>query len=142
MMLGRMREKIVLAFPTPALHAHETVTENIEKTGETFTDSDGFAHIGYTPLWAGRAIFEPQHASRAWANRAAFSKATALFTVRLPPAIRAKCGQQDSISLTLFAKNTQWVVDSVQQYGTYTVIAAHNRVGMIPTPVVANMFDQ
>lgn len=48
-------------------------------------DSEGFATKSDTVLASVRAYKEDQHGSESWANRAAFSKASALFRFRKIP---------------------------------------------------------
>lgn len=50
-------------------------------------DSEGFATIGDTILASVRAYKEERHGNEQWANRAAFSTATALFRFRKIPGI-------------------------------------------------------
>jgi len=50
-------------------------------------DSEGFAIKGDTVLASIRAYKEDRHGSESWANRAAFSKASALFRFRKIPGL-------------------------------------------------------
>ncbi|ROR28103.1 SPP1 family predicted phage head-tail adaptor [Mobilisporobacter senegalensis] len=54
---------------------------------ETIKDSEGFGTVKDTILASLRAYKEVQHGSEKWANRAAFSEATALFRFRKIPEI-------------------------------------------------------
>lgn len=54
---------------------------------EPVKDSEGFASSGDTVLASVRAYREERHGSEKWANRAAFSAATALFRFRMIPGI-------------------------------------------------------
>jgi hypothetical protein len=48
-------------------------------------DADGFATPTDQPVKSVRAYFEQRHGNVKWANRAAFSEATALFRFRVIP---------------------------------------------------------
>ena len=50
-------------------------------------DKDGFAIKGDTVLASTRAYMENRHGSKGWANRAAFTTATALFRFRKIPGL-------------------------------------------------------
>ena len=50
-------------------------------------DAEGFAQLDSTILASVRAYKEERHGSEAWANRAAFSTATALFRFRRIPGV-------------------------------------------------------
>ena len=54
---------------------------------ETGKDSEGFAQMNSTTLASVRAYKEDRHGNEAWANRAAFSTATALFRFRRIPGV-------------------------------------------------------
>ena len=49
---------------------------------EAVKDDEGFVNIGDTVLASVRAYKEDRHGNEKWANRAAFSEATALFRFR------------------------------------------------------------
>ena len=51
-------------------------------TTEPVKDDEGFVHTGDTVLASLRAYKEERHGNEKWANRAAFSTATALFRFR------------------------------------------------------------
>lgn len=51
------------------------------------TDAEGFSHMENVVVASVRAFMEVRHGSKAWANRAAFSSATALFRFRAIPGI-------------------------------------------------------
>ena len=53
-------------------------------------DSSGFVTVHDVVLASVRAYKEERHASRAWANRAAFSKATVIFQFRKIPNLGIK----------------------------------------------------
>jgi hypothetical protein len=59
-------------------------------TTEPTTDAEGFATQGDTVLASCRAYKEDRNGSLKWANRAAFSTATALFRFRKLPGLEAK----------------------------------------------------
>ena len=50
-------------------------------------DADGFAAPTDQPVKSIRAYFEQRHGNVKWANRAAFSEATALFRFRVIPGV-------------------------------------------------------
>lgn len=75
-------------------------------------DAEGFATKGDTVLASVRAYKEEQNGSEAWKNRAAFSKATALFRFRKIP----------NIEIT-----TALVI--VCEDGRYNIISAENIKG-------------
>jgi len=50
-------------------------------------DTDGFATPTDQPVKSVRAYFEQRHGNVKWANRAAFSEATALFRFRVIPGL-------------------------------------------------------
>jgi len=50
-------------------------------------DADGFAVPTDQPVKSVRAYFEQRHGNVMWANRAAFSEATALFRFRVIPGV-------------------------------------------------------
>ena len=50
-------------------------------------DEDGFAVTTHQPVKSTRAYFEQRHGNVRWANRAAFSEATALFRFRVIPGV-------------------------------------------------------
>lgn len=54
------------------------------------TDAEGFSHMEDTVIASVRASKEDRHGSKAWANRAAFSSATAVFRFRTIPGITVK----------------------------------------------------
>jgi len=56
-------------------------------TAEPVKDDEGFVNTGDTVLASVRAYKEERHGNEKWANRAAFSAATALFRFRKIPLI-------------------------------------------------------
>lgn len=82
-------------------------------------DSAGFDIVAEKVLATVRAEAEHRHATSAWVNRAAYTKATAIFRIRTHPAIRV------DESMVIAAADGRWVIDTVEQVGRYTVIEAH-----------------
>lgn len=82
-------------------------------------DSAGFDIVAEKVLATVRAEVEHRHASAAWVNRAAYTKATAIFRIRTHPAITV------DESMVIAAADGRWVIDTVEQIGRYTVIEAH-----------------
>ena len=99
--LGQMRSHIDIIAPT---HTR---------------DSAGFDIVADQVLATVRAEVEHRHASAAWVNRAAYTKATAIFRIRTHPEITV------DESMVIAAADGRWVIDSVEQIGRYTVIEAH-----------------
>ena len=56
-------------------------------TTEPVKDDEGFVNTGETVLASVRAYREERHGNEKWANRAAFSTATALFRFRKLPSL-------------------------------------------------------
>lgn len=81
-------------------------------------DSAGFDIVAEKVLATVRAEVEHRHASSAWVNRAAYTKATAIFRIRTIPGITV----DESM---VIAADGRWAIDSVEQVGRYTVIEAH-----------------
>lgn len=71
---------------------------------------------------ATRAAVEYQHASSAWVNRAAYTKATAIFR------LRARGGITITEDMVLDADGQRWVIDSAQLLGRWWQIEAHRQV--------------
>ena len=69
MSYGKMTERIILLAAPPT------------------KDAEGFTTKGKHILAAARAYKEDRHGNTAWKNRAAFSKATALFRFRVIPGL-------------------------------------------------------
>lgn len=59
---------------------------------ETVKDTEGFAHAGDIIVASVRAYKEDRHGNASWANRAAFSTATALFQFRVIPGLAVEPG--------------------------------------------------
>jgi len=53
-------------------------------------DTEGFSQMEDTIIASVRAAKEDRHGSKAWANRAAFSSATAMFRFRMLPGITVR----------------------------------------------------
>ena len=69
-----------------------------------------------------RAEVEHRHATSAWVNRAAYTKATAIFRIRTIPGLKV----DESMEIT--GKTGRWIIDSVEQAGRYTIIEAHQHM--------------
>ena len=82
-------------------------------------DSAGFDIVAENVVATVRAEVEHRHASSAWLNRAAYTKATAIFRIRTHPAITV------DESMVIAAADGRWVIDSIEQVDRYTVIEAH-----------------
>lgn len=84
-------------------------------------------HAGFTTtreeiVASVRAYREVRHASAAWVNRAAFTKATVLFRIRVIP------GLDISEEMEIAAHDGRYVIDSVETLGRYVEILAHQSV--------------
>lgn len=99
--LGKMREHIDLIQPV--------VTK----------DAAGFATTGDEVIASVRAYMEVRHASGAWVNRAAYSKADALFRIRVIPGLRV------SEAMEIACASGRYVIDAVECFGRYVEILAH-----------------
>ncbi|WP_423773745.1 MULTISPECIES: head-tail adaptor protein [Actinomycetaceae] len=66
-----------------------------------------------------RAAVEHQHATAAWVNRAAYTKATTIFRIRAIPGV----GVDES--MVIAAPDGRWVIDTIEQVGRYLEIGAH-----------------
>lgn len=82
-------------------------------------DAAGFDSTRDVVVASVRAEVEQRHASSAWVNRAAYTKATAIFRIRTHPGITV------DESMVIATADGRWVIDSVEQVGRYTVIEAH-----------------
>lgn len=99
--LGQMRHHIDIIAPT---HTR---------------DSASFDVSADQVLVTVRAEVEHRHASSAWVNRAAYTKASAIFRIRTIP------GFTLDESMVIAAADGRWVIDTVEQVGRYIVIEAH-----------------
>ena len=88
---------------------------------EVSTDTSGFQETHYLPIATTRAFVEARHATSAWVNRAAFSKATHLFRLRMIPDLEVITG------LFIEAGGKRYAVESVEDVrgrGRYLEILA------------------
>lgn len=99
--LGKMREHIDLIQPVVS------------------KDAAGFATTGNEIVASVRAYMEVRHASGAWVNRAAYSKADALFRIRVIPGLRV------SGAMEIACASGRYVIDAVECFGRYVEILAH-----------------
>ena len=100
--LGSMRTTIDLLTPV-------TVRD---KAGFTTTRDEVRATV--------RAQIEVRHASSAWVNRAAYSKADVLFRIRSFPGLSVTTDMQIS------GPEGRYVIDAVEVIGRYVEILAHH----------------
>lgn len=82
-------------------------------------DAAGFATTGDEVIASVRAYMEVRHASPAWVNRAAYTKADLLFKVRAIPGIKITEAMQIS------SAHGRCVIDAVEYLGRYVEILAH-----------------
>ena len=99
--LGSMRTTIDLIQPTVVR----------DKAGFTTTRDEGKATV--------RAQIEVRHASSAWVNRAAYSKADVLFRIRSFP------GLSVTTDMEISGPDGRYVIDAVEVIGRYVEILAH-----------------
>ena len=66
-----------------------------------------------------RAYVETRHASAAWVNRAAYTKADLLFRIRAIP------GLPVTADMEITGPDGRYLIDSVEQIGRYVEILAH-----------------
>ena len=99
--IGSMREHLDLIRPV--------VTR--DKAGFTTTRDEVVASV--------RASIEVRHASSAWVNRAAYTKADVLFRIRAIP------GLQVSADMEIASDRGRFVIDAVEHIGRYVEILAH-----------------
>ena len=88
---------------------------------EPIKDSEGFAITKDTILASVRAYKEERHGNEQWANRAAFSTATALFRFRIIPGIAI------TTALVLVCDSGRYNIISVEDVsgrGMYTEVLA------------------
>jgi len=84
-------------------------------------DAEGFAQLNTTILASVRAYKEDRHGNEAWANRAAFSTATALFQFRRVP------GLEIDTTLSIACADGRYRILSVEDVrgrGMYLVVLA------------------
>lgn len=82
-------------------------------------DAAGFATTGDEVIASVRAYMEIRHASPAWVNRAAYTKADLLFRIRAIPGIKITEAMQIS------SAHGRCVIDAVEPIGRYLQILAH-----------------
>lgn len=82
-----------------------------DKAGFTTTSDQIMATV-----WAYR---ETRHASAAWVNRAAYTKATVLFHIRAMP------GLEVTEAMEIATHDGRYVIDTVETIGRYIEILAH-----------------
>ena len=99
--LGSMRTTIDLIQPTVIR----------DKAGFTTTRDEVRATV--------RAQIEVRHASSAWVNRAAYSKADVLFRIRSFP------GLSVTTDMEISGPDGRYVIDAVEVIGRYVEILAH-----------------
>lgn len=99
--LGSMRTSIDLIQPTVVR----------DKAGFTATRDEVRATV--------RAQIEVRHASSAWVNRAAYTKADRLFRIRAIPGLSVTTDMQIS------GPEGKYVIDAVEVIGRYVEILAH-----------------
>lgn len=99
--LGSMRTSIDLIQPTVVR----------DKAGFTTTRDEVRATV--------RAQIEVRHASAAWVNRAAYTKADVLFRIRTIPGLSVTTDMQIS------GPEGKYVIDAVEVIGRYVEILAH-----------------
>ena len=99
--LGSMRTTIDLIQPTVIL----------DKAGFTTTRDEVRATV--------RAQIEVRHASSAWVNRAAYSKADVLFRIRTIPGLFV------TTNMEISEPGGRYVIDAVEVIGRYVEILAH-----------------
>ncbi|MDO5722404.1 MAG: head-tail adaptor protein, partial [Actinomycetaceae bacterium] len=66
-----------------------------------------------------RASMEVRHASSAWVNRAAYTKADVLFRIRAIPGVTV------STDMEIASEKGRFVIDTVEHVGRYVEILAH-----------------
>ena len=82
-------------------------------------DAAGFATTGDEVIASGRAYMQVRHASPAWVNRAAYTKADLLFRIRAIPGVKITEAMQIS------SARGRCVIDAVEPIGRYLQILAH-----------------
>ena len=82
-------------------------------------DAAGFATTRDEVIASVRAFMQVRHASPAWVNRAAYTKADLLFRIRAIPGIKITEAMQIS------SARGRYVIDAVEPIGRYLQILAH-----------------
>lgn len=85
----------------------------------TVRDKAGFTTTRYEIKATIRAQIEVRHASSAWVNRAAYSKADVLFRIRTIP------GLSVTTDMEISEPGGWYVIDAVEVIGRYVEILAH-----------------
>jgi len=97
-------------------------------TTEPTKDDEGFVNTGDTILTSLRAYKEDRHGNEKWANRAAFSTATALFRFRKQPSLEI------TTSLSIVCKDGRYRILSVEDVkgrGMYIEVLAEKLEGTV-----------
>ena len=96
------------------------MTEHVDLIAPVVTkDAAGFATTGDEVIASVRAYMEVRHASPAWVNRAAYTKADLLFRIRAIPGVKITEAMQIS------SARGRYVIDAVEPIGRYLQILAH-----------------
>ena len=82
-------------------------------------DGAGFATTSDEVIASVRAYMEVRHASPAWVNRAAYTKADLLFRIRAIPGIKI------TEAMEISSARGRYVIDAVEPIGRYLQILAH-----------------
>ncbi|MDY5133836.1 head-tail adaptor protein [Actinotignum urinale] len=82
-------------------------------------DAAGFATTRDEVIASVRAYMEVRHASPAWVNRAAYTKADLLFRIRAIPGVKITEAMQIS------SARGRYVIDAVEPIGRYLQVLAH-----------------
>ena len=82
-------------------------------------DVAGFATTSDEVIASVRAYMEVRHASGAWVNRAAYTKADLLFRIRAIPGINI------TEAMEISSARGRYVIDAVEPIGRYLQILAH-----------------
>lgn len=82
-------------------------------------DAAGFATTRDEVIASVRAYMEVRHASPAWVNRAAYTKADLLFRIRAIPGINI------TEAMEISSARGRYVIDAVEPIGRYLQILAH-----------------
>lgn len=97
-----------------------SMTEHVDLIAPVVVkDSAGFASTRDEVVASVRAYIEVRHASGAWVNRAAYSKADVLFRIRTIPGLRV------SEAMEVACAQGRYVIDAVEYIGRYIEILAH-----------------
>lgn len=91
-------------------------------TPVTQRDQAGFVATTDRMVATVRAYVETRHASAAWVNRAAYTKADRLFRIRQIPHVTV------DESMEIAAPDGRYIIDTVEQVGRYVEILAHHAV--------------